>query len=154
MHDKDIFARILGIQLPWRVTDVTLRIEAGEVPVEVAAESAALRCPTCQGAAPGYDTRTRQWRHLDICQHGTIVKAQVPRVRCATHGVSQVLVPWAENGSRFTALFEALVIDWMQAASVTAVSLRLRLSWDGVDGIMSRAVASGLVRRHVPSWRW
>lgn len=149
MHDKDLYARILGIQLPWRVTAVTLRLEAGEVQVEVAAESAALRCPTCEEAAPGYDTRSRQWRHLDTCQYRTIVRAQVPRVRCATHGVSQVVVPWAEEGSRFTALFEALVIDWLQEASLAAVSRRLKLSWDAVDGIMSRAVARGLARRQI-----
>jgi len=38
--------------------------------------------------------------------------AEVPRVKCEEHGVPQLRVPWGEPGSRFTALFEALVIDW------------------------------------------
>jgi transposase len=58
-----------------------------------------------------------------------------------------VTVPWAEEGSRFTALFEALVIDWLHEASVLAVSRRLRLSWSQVAGIQARAVARGLARR-------
>ena len=58
-----------------------------------------------------------------------------------------VRVPWAEPGSRFTALFEALAIDWLQAASTAAVSRRLGLTWDELDGIQARAVRRGLARR-------
>ena len=152
MHDKDLYARILGIQLPWRVTEVALRLEAGEVQVEVAVDGA-VQCPACGQASPGYDRRERRWRHLDTCQYRTIVIAQVPRVNCATHGVVQVAVPWADAGSRCTALFEALVIDWLREASLTAVSRRMQLSWDEVDGIMSRAVARGLARRQVAAPR-
>ncbi len=59
----------------------------------------------------------------------------------------QVAVPWAEAGSRFTARFEALVIDWMLEASFAAVARQLRLSWDEVAGIQDRAVRRGLERR-------
>lgn len=149
MHDKDLYARILGIQLPWRVQDVELRLDAGEVHVRLGIERTALQCPTCGAESPGYDTRERRWRHLDTCQYRTIVTAEVPRVCCATHGVVQVLLPWAEAGSRFTALFEALVIDWLREASLSAVGRQLQLSWDEVDGILSRAVARGLARRQV-----
>jgi len=53
--------------------------------------------------------------------------ADVPRVECSEHGVVTVDVPWAEPGSGFTALFEALVIDWLKEASVLAVSRQLSL---------------------------
>ena len=149
MRDKDLYAAILGLQPPWHVEEVTLRLEAGEVQVRVASDRGALRCPTCGQEAPGYDTRERRWRHLDTCQYRTILVAAVPRVRCPQHGVGQVTLPWAEAGSRFTALLEALVIDWLREASVAAVARRLRLSWDAVDGIMRRAVARGLARRHL-----
>ena len=58
-----------------------------------------------------------------------------------------VSVPWAEPGSGFTAMFEALVIDWLQVASISAVADRMKLSWSAVDGIMQRAVKRGLSRR-------
>ena len=147
MRDKDLYARILGIQLPWRVQDVTLRLEAAEVQVMLGADRAALRCPTCGADCPGYDTRERRWRHLDTCQYRTILIAAAPRVRCPVHGVGQVTIPWAEAGSRFTALFEALAIDWLREASLTAVARQLGLSWDEVDGIQARAVGRGLARR-------
>jgi len=38
-------------------------------------------------------------------------RADVPRVECAEHGVSQAATPWAKPDSRFTALLEAVVID-------------------------------------------
>jgi transposase len=101
----------------------------------------------CGEGVPGYDTRRRRWRHLDTCQFHTFVEAHVPRVACPEHGVLSVTVPWAEPGSGFTALFEALVIDWLGEASISAVARQLRLSWGAVDRIMQRAVARGLARR-------
>jgi transposase len=58
-----------------------------------------------------------------------------------------VKMPWAEPSSRFTALFEALAIEWLKAASQKAVAGLLRLSWDEIHGIMERAVERGLARR-------
>ena len=58
-----------------------------------------------------------------------------------------VRLPWAESGSRFTALFEGLAISWLKSASQQAVADLLRLSWDEMHGIMERAVARGLKRR-------
>jgi transposase len=71
----------------------------------------------------------------------------VPRVECGEHGVVQVNVSWAEPGSGFTALMESLVIDWLREANISAVSRRMRLSWNEIDGVMQRAVRRGLSRR-------
>jgi transposase len=60
-----------------------------------------------------------------------------------------VKLPWAEPSGRFTALFEALAIEWLKAASQKAVAGLLKLSWDEIHGIMERAVARGLKRRQV-----
>ena len=157
MRDTQLYARILGIERPWRVVDVQLdlgdadrnSLEGGEVHVHVEHGGGKLTCPECGEPSPGYDRRERRWRHLDTCQHATILVAQVPRVQCAEHGVKQVSVPWAEPNSRFTALFEALVIDWLKAASISAVAQRLKLSWDEADTILQRAVDRGLARREL-----
>ena len=149
MQDRDLYARILGLVDPWEVRDVKLDLKSGEVRVTVAAKlHASLVCPECGKACPGYDSRQRSWRHLDTCQFKTILVADVARIQCDEHGVRQVHVPWAEPGSGFTALMEAVVIDWLRSlASIKAVAEQLRLSWDEVDGIMARAVDRGLARR-------
>jgi len=148
MRHKDLYAQILGIKSPWRVTDVELEVSQSTVTVHVGRdEKIAMCCPQCARPSPGYDSRRRRWRHLDTCQYKTIVVADVPRVTCEEHGVITSSVPWAEPGSGFTALFEALVIDWLKEASISAVSRLMGLSWNAVDGIMQRAVARGLSRR-------
>jgi len=148
MRDKDLYAQILGIKSPWQVADVELSVSKGEVTVQVEQEAGAKSCcPSCGKESPGYDSRRRRWRHLDTCQYKTILVADVPRVKCEEHGVVTVSVPWAEPGSGFTAMFEALVIDWLKEASTSAVSRLMGLSWNAIDGIMQRAVARGLSRR-------
>lgn len=150
MRDKDLYSQILGIQPPWKVTHVELEVEAGEVKVFIEQEPGTRhQCPKCGADCSGYDHRQRSWRHLDTCQLKTILVADLPRVNCTEHGVVTVHVPWSEPDSGFTALFEALVIDWLKEASVAAVSRRLGLSWNAIDRIMQRAVRRGLGRRSV-----
>lgn len=150
MRDIDLYGQILGVRSPWEVTDVALRLEAGEVEVSVSYDgSAELLCPKCGGPAKRHDTRRRRWRHLPTCQYRTILAAEVPRARCKEHGVTTIAVPWSDPGSGFTALYEALIIDWLREASIAAVARRLDLTWDQVDGVMARAVRRGLLRRHL-----
>lgn len=151
MKDTQLYSQILGIEKPWRVTDVKVSLPEDEVKVFVEHGGSKLSCPKCGKTCPGYDKRTRRWRHLDTCQLKTLLVADVPRVQCAEHGVVNLRVPWAEPGSGFTAMFEALVIDWLQAASISAVADRMKLSWNAVDGIMQRAVKRGLSRREALS---
>jgi transposase len=148
VRDRELYAKILGLEPPWTVTDVDLDLAAGRVVVRLGrAGEAPLACPECHRPCPGYDAQPRRWRHLDTCQFQTILEADVPRCQCPEHGVKQVPVPWAEPGGRFTALFERLVIDWIGAAGRQATARRLGLSWDQADGIMQRAVDRGLARR-------
>ena len=152
MHDKELYSQILGIKSPWSVRDVQLSYKDSEVTVCIDLKSGSrLACPQCGKTGSGYDTRVRRWRHLDTCQFKTILEAQVPRVSCPEHGVKTIAVPWAESGSGFTAMLEALVIDWLHEASTQAVSRQLRLSWNAIDNIMQRAVKRGLKRREPQS---
>ena len=57
MRDKDLYARILKIEAPWRVADVELNLEQGEVVVHVEHDGEALNCPQCGQPARRYDTR-------------------------------------------------------------------------------------------------
>jgi transposase len=148
MRDRDLYAKLLGIEAPWHVRDIETRLEACELEIFISLdEGAKLVCPSCGKACSKYDARTRTWRHLDTMQYKTLLTAEVPRVECPEHGVKQIRVPWAEPSSRFTVLFECLVIDWLNEASTSAVARMLRMSWDEVDGIRARAVARGLARR-------
>lgn len=155
MDEKILYAKLLGLNSPWGVDKVELRLDEGEVHVWVVLPPKQLWvCPDCLERAPIHDHRERVWRHLDTFQYRTLLHARVPRLNCPRHGVRQLRVPWAEEGSRFTALFEALAIDWMKQAPLAAVAERLHLSWDEAAGIQERAVRRGLARREVETVRY
>ena len=149
MQDHELYRRILGIQAPWFVDSVDLRLEVGEIHVHLRHHDLIhWPCPECGADCKLYDHQPeRQWRHLDTCQYQTILHAEPPRSECREHGVKAIKLPWAEPSSRFTALFEALAIEWLKAASQKAVGGLLKLSWDEIHGIMERAVKRGLERR-------
>ncbi|RCU42864.1 ISL3 family transposase [Corallincola holothuriorum] len=148
MDQRTLYERILNLSSPWQVKDVELNEAGSEVRVHVECDkSVVLCCPQCGQPASRYDSRDRSWRHLDTCQFQTLIVAEVPRVHCKEHGCLTVKVPWAEDKSRYTALFEAYVIRWLKVASINAVSKEMKLSWSAIDGIMNRAVQRGLGKR-------
>jgi transposase len=149
MQDRELYRQILGIEAPWLVERVELKLTAGEVHVYLKQqEMGSWPCPECGANCQLYDHQgERQWRHLDTCQYQTILHAQPPRTQCSQHGVRVVKLAWAEPSSRFTALMERLVIDWLGVASQKAVGEQLGLSWDEIHGIMERAVERGMARR-------
>jgi transposase len=148
MQDKELYEKLLGLRDPWSVLDVDLRMEESKVTVKLSHEPLVrFLCPECGRECAMHDHRPRQWRHLDTCGFVTMIEADIPRVDCQVHGVRQIKIPWAEPGSGFTALFEALAISWLKVAPTNAVADRLKISWDEAWGIMTRAVRRGEARR-------
>ena len=144
------YAQLLGIQSPWRVLRVDLQLEQQRVVIEVEHDPALpVGCPECGRECARYDhAPERTWRHLDVMQFVTEIRARAPRCDCPEHGVQTVQVPWAEPGGRFTLLFETFAIKVIEACrSFTQACELLRLDWDSVQRIVDRAVARGLLRR-------
>ena len=153
MDDRRLYETILGLSAPWRVSGVEVVSEEEEIRVALELTgSSGLCCPECVQSAPRYDRGAeRRWRHLDTCQYRTVLVARVPRVECPEHGVRQIRVAWAEDRSRYTALFEAMAIRLLRETTVSGLSRLMDLSWDEAEGILKRAVARGLARReHEP----
>jgi len=149
MRDVELYRYLLGIERPWTVTQVELKVDDRRVDVWVGhADDLPWPCPDCGAKVGVYDhAEERAWRHLDSCHFKTYLHARAPRVRCPEHGVRQAKLPWAEPHSRFTALFERLAIDVLREASVLGAARILGLSWDEVWHIMEKAVARGLLAK-------
>ena len=149
---EEFYKNLLNISDPWEVTSIKRDSKSKEVTAIVTLKvNIPLVCPICGRVAKLHDHRFRRWRHLDSCNHKTIVEADIPRVECAEHGVKQVAVTWAVKGSRFTAEFESTVLLWLKGDSIKTVAENFELSWDEVDSIMARAVKRGLDRRETTS---
>jgi len=147
MRDIELYRALLGLTAPWTVAGVDVDMKGQRVVVRVEAGPGPYACPECGAPTGRYDSKPRRWRHLDTMQFTTWIEADVPRGECATHGVKQLRVPWAEPGSQFTALFERLAIDLLRECSITGAGGLLRISWDEGWGIKARAVKRGLARR-------
>lgn len=144
------YGLLLGIRSPWQVRRVELQLQANRVEVDVEHDAdAAVACPQCGRSCARYDhAPTRQWRHLDVMQFATIIRARVPRCHCPEHGVVTVQVPWAEPHGRFTLMFEAFAVTVIEAARsfVQAMEI-LKVDWHTIQEIVRRAVERGLLRR-------
>lgn len=145
------YGKLLGIEPPWEVRAAQLDLLRGQVEIEVAwNESALVVCPECcgRGCARHDHAPAREWRHLNVMQFLTIIRARVPRCACPEHGVKTVRTPWAEPGAHFTLHFELFAVQVIAACrSLTQAADLLDLGWDGVQRIADRAVARGLARR-------
>jgi transposase len=145
MDSVELYRQLLGLTAPWTVERVELDMAKQHVEVHVVHPSGQhFGCPECGRELGVYDhVPERVWRHLDSCQFLTYVHAKPPRVSCPDHGVHQVTLPWAQAGSRFTNLFEALAIDVLLAANVKKAAAILRITWDEAWHLMERAVLRG-----------
>lgn len=151
MESKDLYRHLLGLNEPWTVELVDLDMSKQHVDVYVAHPSGTrFACPECGQEYAVYDhLAERVWRHLDSCQFLTYLHASPARISCATHGVRQARLPWAEEGSRFTHLFEVLAIDMLKAANIKRAAEILRISWDQAWHLMERAVLRGRAAKGV-----
>jgi transposase len=149
VRDTELYRQLLGLESPWIVDRVDLDMKTHRVDVFTKhGRPQSWPCPECGSGCGLHDhDEERTWRHLDSCGFGTYLHARVPRVKCPDHGVRQVRVPWAEPGSRFTALFERFAIDVLLETSITGGAELLRITWDEAHAIQARAVARGLARR-------
>lgn len=154
MDSVELYRQLLGLTASWTVEKVDLDMAKQHVEVRVGHPAGQrFACPECGCELGVYDhLAERVWRHLDSCQFLTYLHARPPRVSCPEHGVHQVTLPWAQAGSRFTNLFEALAIDVLLAANIKKAAGILRITWDEAWHLMERAVLRGRAAKgsHVP----
>src|SRR5258707_4316405 len=133
---------------------VELDLEHQRVEVEVSCEAVEWVDETGRRAHIR-GCEARRWRNLATWQCKTWVRAKVARVRYEDGSTQMVRVPWAEDRSRFTSMFEAFSIRVLLAsASLQAGCQLLRISWDQAQQIMERAVERGLARRQIEALRY
>jgi transposase len=90
----------------------------------------------------------RTWRHLDILQYKTFIKARLPRIKDAKGGINTLEPPWGQLSDRHTYLFERRVIDTLLATrNQTKTSSLLQCCFSLVNRIIHQSTQRGLGRR-------
>lgn len=113
MNSDALFGMALGLQAPWRVTNVCfnsdeptrreLHLTIGFVSGSKFKDETGVDCPV-------HDTVDRQWQHLNFFEHHCFLHCKVPRITTSDGRVRNVDLPWARAGSGFTLLFEAFAL--------------------------------------------
>ena len=144
---ESLFTSALGLQPPWAVGAVKLDTAKRRIDFEVSCQGARLACPHCGAAEQRiHDRLRRSWRHLDFFQFEAWLHADVPRVACTGCGkTTQMGVPWAREGSGFTALFEALALALCRELPVRQAAAMLRCAdkqlWRRIEHYVDEARA-------------
>ncbi|WP_419586136.1 transposase family protein [Thiolapillus sp.] len=72
MELEEHYSQLLGIDSPWEIYDVELKVEASRLDIWIEYMEDKGACPECGATCPRYDTRKeRTWRHLDTMQFST-----------------------------------------------------------------------------------
>ena len=62
-----LFQTALGIQPPWKVTEIELNIKDSKLDIYIDFDRGeTFPCPKCQASCKAYDTKERVWRHMNF----------------------------------------------------------------------------------------
>lgn len=125
---ESLFISALGLSASLRVEKVNIDTAGRRIDFDLTCDAQRLACSACGLSDQGiHDRQRREWRHLDFFQYEAWFHAEVPRVACSGCGkTTQMQVPWAREGSGFTALFEALALSLCQELPVRQAAALLR----------------------------
>ncbi|MBR9976815.1 MAG: transposase [Bacteroidetes bacterium] len=146
------YRALLGLVRPWKITDIALDVETQRIDITLEwPQGRKVPCPECGKRCGIKDHREpRTWRHLDTMQFQTFLHCRIPRADCRMHGALTIEVPWSEQQSRWTLLFEDFAVFIMgNVESLSKAAAILGISWDEASRLRTRAVQRGLQRRTV-----
>jgi transposase len=146
---EDFFNRLLDFPSYWIIEKIEHEIETDNVLIYVkfSTQEYKKEHPDLYHGLHDYSSY-RTWRHLDILQYKTYIKAKLPRIEDETGKVSTLKPSWSTANNRHSYLFERKVIDTLLATkNQTKTSNLLQCSFDLVNRIMHLATARGLGMR-------
>lgn len=112
-NNIDLFTAALQIENPWYIEKVNFDMQKEELHIHMNfKEGGTFSCKKCGKAnIKAYDTKEKTWRHLNFFQYKAFIHCRTPRTDCPEDGALQVDVPWAREGSNFTLLFDAFIVE-------------------------------------------
>jgi len=93
-----------------------------------------------------YDTKEKQWRHLNFFEHECYLHARVPRVKLPDGKVKLITTPWEGLSNGFTLLFEALLMQLASVMPIKKVADIANISDDKLWDMLDRYI--GKTRAH------
>ena len=90
-----------------------------------------------------YDTKDKQWRHLNFFEHECYLNARVPRIKLKDGKVKLLPMPWEGLSTGFSLLFEALAMQLCKAMPVKQVGDIINESDDKLWQMLNKYIDAG-----------
>ena len=145
----DFFNALLSFPSYWEVEKIEHDVHSDEVDIYIKFNSTKYKEDSTENYYGLHDYQGyRRWRHLDILQYKTFIKAKLPRLKGQDGKVTTLQAPWGEISDRHSFLFETKIIDTLLASkNQTKTASLLRCSFGLVNRIIHKSTARGLARR-------
>ena len=117
MNSTEIFSLALGLDSPWKIERVEIKIAENsikELHLHIGHTEGYQFKDKDEKPCSVYDTKDREWRHMNFFEHHCYIHCSVPRIKTSEGKIRQVDVPWARKQSGFTLLFEALAMSLIE----------------------------------------
>ena len=143
---QELFQMALNVTDPWFVSDLTFDEKAKRLDIYIDfKKGSTFGCidPKSKEEFAGlkaYDTKDKQWRHLNFFEHECYLHARVPRVKLPDGKVKLISTPWEGLSNGFTLLFEALALQLCQAMPVNRVASMIKTSDDKLWAMLEKYV--------------
>ena len=128
MDEKTFLETILGFSAPWYITEVEQCSTTVSIKLDYP-KGTKFQCAKCGAYNSTFDSKWKAYRHLDLWQYQTILKVRIPRIKCDCNGKKiTVNVSWLRQGSRFTLMMEAHILEMAKIGAVSKASKILRIT--------------------------
>ncbi len=124
---KKVFEQALGINKPWFIDNLNFDVDNQRLDIHIDFRTGAKfqyvsEEENISGEFSAYDTKEKNWRHLNFFQHECYLHCRVPRVKPEDGKIRQISPPWEGKSLGFTLLLEALLMQLCTEMPVNAVS--------------------------------
>lgn len=120
----NLFETALNIKSPFFIKNVQFDIHRKRLDIYIDFKRGSTFSYNNDGieeVCKAYDTKDKQWRHLNFFEHECYLNVRVPRIKLRNGSVKLISLPWEGQNSGFTLLFEALVLQLCKAMPVNQV---------------------------------
>jgi len=143
---QELFQMALNVTDPWFVSDLTFDEKAKRLDIYIDFKKGSTfgyidpKSKEEFAGLKAYDTKDKQWRHLNFFEHECYLHARVPRVKLPDGKVKLISTPWEGLSNGFTLLFEALALQLCQAMPVNRVASMIKTSDDKLWAMLEKYV--------------
>lgn len=100
MNKYSIYSSILGLSSKWRITNVTMDEQKGDIELHITGrEGSTFQCPSCGALKIPSSVSKARWLHENHLNIRFYITALIPVISCERCGEMKVNIPWKQGGA-------------------------------------------------------